>query len=131
MEIVMASGCSTLETAVEAMRLGAYDYITKPILNFDEDLLKVVNKALERRQLLASNQGLSLDLQLSYLSLNCIYLCGHAVDLYSQTGCGLIDKIDCLVRQETVGNVPLRQPGRRGQCLVCNTHAVVHFVALL
>ena len=42
-EVIMASGCGTLQTAVEAMRLGAYDYVSKPILNFDEDLLKVVN----------------------------------------------------------------------------------------
>ena len=62
-EVVMASGCGTLETAIEAMRLGAYDYVTKPILNFDEDLLKVVKKALERRRLLAANRRLARDLQ--------------------------------------------------------------------
>lgn len=61
-EVVMASGCGTLETAVEAMRLGAYDYVTKPILNFDEDLLKVVKKALERHRLLAANRKLAQDL---------------------------------------------------------------------
>ena len=62
-EVVMASGCGTLDTAIEAMRLGAYDYVTKPILNFDEDLLKVVNKALERRRLLSANRKLARDLQ--------------------------------------------------------------------
>ncbi|MEM7166057.1 MAG: response regulator [Planctomycetota bacterium] len=62
-EVVMASGCGTIESAIESMRLGAYDYVTKPILNFDEDLLKVVRKALERRKLLASNRKLSGDLK--------------------------------------------------------------------
>lgn len=62
-EVVMASGCGTIESAIESMRLGAYDYVTKPILNFDEDLLKVVRKALERRKLLTSNRKLSADLQ--------------------------------------------------------------------
>ena len=62
-EVIMASGNGTLQTAVEAMRLGAYDYITKPILNFEEDLLKVVQKALERKRLLATNRKLALDLQ--------------------------------------------------------------------
>lgn len=62
-EVVMASGCGTLESAIESMRLGAYDYVTKPILNFEEDLLKVVRKALERRQLVFANQQLALDLR--------------------------------------------------------------------
>src|SRR5690348_12504714 len=29
-EVIMATGHATLETAVESMKLGAYDYITKP-----------------------------------------------------------------------------------------------------
>lgn len=62
-EVVMASGCGTLETAVEAMRMGAYDYVPKPILNFQDDLLKVILKALERRRLLALNRRLSADVQ--------------------------------------------------------------------
>lgn len=62
-EVVMASGCGTIESAIESMRLGAYDYVTKPILNFDEDLLKVVRKALERRSLLTANQKLTGDLK--------------------------------------------------------------------
>ncbi len=62
-EVIMASGNGTLQIAVESMRLGAYDYITKPFLNFEEDLLKVVRKALERRRLLATNRELARDLQ--------------------------------------------------------------------
>lgn len=62
-EVVMASGCGTIESAIESMRLGAYDYVTKPILNFDEDLLKVVRKALERRELLTANRTLTEDLR--------------------------------------------------------------------
>ncbi|MGE3163693.1 MAG: response regulator [Planctomycetota bacterium] len=62
-EVVMASGCGTIESAIESLRLGAYDYVTKPILNFDEDLLKVVRKALERRRLLSANQKLTRDLK--------------------------------------------------------------------
>lgn len=62
-EVIMASGCGTIESAIESMRLGAYDYVTKPILNFDEDLLKVVRKALERKRLLSTNQKLTRDLK--------------------------------------------------------------------
>ena len=62
-EVVMASGCGTIDSAIDSMRLGAYDYVKKPILNFDEDLLKVVRKALERRRLLGSNRKLANDLK--------------------------------------------------------------------
>ena len=48
-EIIVMTAYGTIETAVEAMRLGAWDYIQKP---FSEDELFVkVDKALERRWL--------------------------------------------------------------------------------
>jgi DNA-binding NtrC family response regulator len=44
--VVMISGHGDLETAVKAMRMGAYDYISKPPdLNH---LLQTVNAALQR-----------------------------------------------------------------------------------
>jgi two-component system response regulator PilR (NtrC family) len=51
--VVMVSAFSSTETAVEAMKLGAYDYITKP---FKVDEVKVIIKnALERKRLLDEN----------------------------------------------------------------------------
>ena len=50
--VIMVTGHGTVETAVEAMRLGAFDYLTKP---FDlTDLMKTVNQALLRSQQAAS-----------------------------------------------------------------------------
>ncbi len=47
--VIMMTAYSTIESAVEAMKLGAYDYITKP---FDMDqLLRTVAKALETTKL--------------------------------------------------------------------------------
>ncbi|NOX58215.1 MAG: sigma-54-dependent Fis family transcriptional regulator [Planctomycetes bacterium] len=47
--VIMMTAFSTIESAVEAMKLGAYDYITKP---FDmEQLLRTVAKALETTRL--------------------------------------------------------------------------------
>ncbi len=44
--VIMVTGHGSVETAVEAMRLGAFDYLTKP---FElQDLLKTVNQALAR-----------------------------------------------------------------------------------
>jgi len=47
--VIMVTALGVLETAVKAMRLGAYDYINKPF-NLDE-LAIIVKKALETRQL--------------------------------------------------------------------------------
>ncbi len=46
--IMMVTGFGSVQTAVEAMRLGAYDYLTKPCNN-DELVIKV-RRALEERQ---------------------------------------------------------------------------------
>ena len=47
--VIMMTAFSTIESAVEAMKLGAYDYITKP---FDMDqLLRTVAKSLETTKL--------------------------------------------------------------------------------
>ena len=48
-EVVLVTAVRTVRTAVAAMKLGAFDYLTKP---FEEDeLLSVVRRALERRSL--------------------------------------------------------------------------------
>lgn len=57
-EVIIATGCGSVHSAIEAMRFGAFDYITKPIVNFDEDLLKVVQAALlARRKKLSEGKG--------------------------------------------------------------------------
>jgi len=49
-EVIIATGCGSMGNAVEALRFGAFDYITKPILDFDEDLLRTVERALDARR---------------------------------------------------------------------------------
>lgn len=53
--VVMVTAIADVQTAVEAMRLGAYDYMTKPF-NLD-DLVNKVQRALERRRLIQENTG--------------------------------------------------------------------------
>jgi DNA-binding NtrC family response regulator len=63
-EIVMITGLSEIQTAVKAMKLGAFDYLPKP---FDPDELShVVERALERRRLLQENQILKTELGAKY-----------------------------------------------------------------
>jgi len=59
-ESIMMTAYGSIETAVEAMRLGAYDYLTKPI-NPSELLLRV-KKVLERKALREEVQRLHLAL---------------------------------------------------------------------
>jgi len=60
MAVVIMTAYGTVETAVEAMKNGAYDFITKP---FDPDHLTVIiQRALENRRLLAENSLLREEL---------------------------------------------------------------------
>jgi two-component system, NtrC family, response regulator AtoC len=52
LEVVLLTAHGTVETAVEAMRLGAYDYLQKPVSSPGE-LRLIVARALERRRLLS------------------------------------------------------------------------------
>ena len=51
---VMLTGYGTIESAVKAMRNGAEDYITKPVI--DEEMLLTVERALARRSLTQENE---------------------------------------------------------------------------
>jgi DNA-binding NtrC family response regulator len=64
LEVIMITGLSQVETAVRSMKLGAFDYLTKP---FDPDELKlVVERALERRRLLQENLNLKTQVASKY-----------------------------------------------------------------
>jgi DNA-binding NtrC family response regulator len=58
--VIVMSAYGTIETAVEAMRMGAYDFLTKP---FDPGHLNVlIDRALENRRLMAENSLLRKEL---------------------------------------------------------------------
>jgi DNA-binding NtrC family response regulator len=62
--VIMITAYGTVKTAVEAMKTGAYDYLTKPI-DYDE-LALVVNRALEHQQLIEEVRNLRLTLDEKY-----------------------------------------------------------------
>lgn len=55
-QVVMLTGHGTIDTAIEAMKLGAYDYLTKPCDL--EEMRTVIERALERRELQRENAAL-------------------------------------------------------------------------
>src|SRR4030043_1673514 len=62
--VIMITGFSTVETAVEAMKLGAFDYIPKPFT--PDEVSIVVKKAIEKKSLLLENVYLRQELQGKY-----------------------------------------------------------------
>ena len=69
-DVVMVTGLSQIQTAVKAMKLGAFDYLSKP---FDPDELKlVVGRALERRRLVSENRSLKDEVSSKYRFENII-----------------------------------------------------------
>ncbi len=51
-EVIVLTAYGTIETAIEAMKLGAFDYLQKPVSS-PAELRLIVQRALERRDLLA------------------------------------------------------------------------------
>jgi two-component system, NtrC family, nitrogen regulation response regulator NtrX len=66
--VVMMSGHGTVETAVKATRLGAYDFIEKPISL--AKLLLSIERALEHSQLRQENQGLKRSADANFEQMN-------------------------------------------------------------
>lgn len=92
-DVIMMTGLSEIQTAVKAMKLGAFDYLSKP---FDPDELKhVVDRALERRQLQQENRSLKSEVSSKYRFENII---GSSPPM--QTVFGLIAK--CAPTNSTV-----------------------------
>ncbi len=62
--VIMITAFASVETAITAMKLGAFDYITKPFKN--DEVLVVLKNAVERRQLVVENRALKQNLQARY-----------------------------------------------------------------
>jgi DNA-binding NtrC family response regulator len=61
-EVVLMTAYGTVETAVQAMRDGAYDFVEKPLKRMT--IVKSVRKAAERQSLVAENRSLRQELKL-------------------------------------------------------------------
>lgn len=62
--VIVMTAYSSVDTAVAALRKGAYDYITKPFVN--EDLLQTVKNAATQRQLFHENRLLRREISKQY-----------------------------------------------------------------
>ncbi|MDT5158395.1 MAG: hypothetical protein QOH51_2752 [Acidobacteriota bacterium] len=62
--VVVMTAYSSVDSAVAALRKGAYDYVTKPFVN--EDLLHSIKNALRQRELFRENRALRRELEGRY-----------------------------------------------------------------
>ncbi|MDM7923672.1 MAG: sigma-54 dependent transcriptional regulator [Pyrinomonadaceae bacterium] len=62
-EVIMLTGQGSVETAIQAMKLGAYDYLTKPYRI--AELTALVKQAAEKKQLKTDNQRLRAQIERS------------------------------------------------------------------
>ena len=68
--VIVITGYGTIESAVKAIKQGAYDYLTKPIV--DDELLLAVERAIKQQSLMSENESLRLQLEQKYSLENII-----------------------------------------------------------
>jgi DNA-binding NtrC family response regulator len=66
-EVIMLTGNATVETAIDAMKLGAYDYLTKPYRIME--LSALVTQAAEKQQLKVENKRLRAQIERTHKSM--------------------------------------------------------------
>ena len=59
--VIVITGYGTIESAVRAIKQGAYDYLTKPII--DDELRLAVERAINQQSLMSENESLRLQLE--------------------------------------------------------------------
>jgi DNA-binding NtrC family response regulator len=68
--VIVITGYGTIESAVKAIKQGAHEYLTKPIV--DDELRLAVEKAIKQQSLLSENENLRLQLEQKYRLENII-----------------------------------------------------------
>jgi DNA-binding NtrC family response regulator len=68
--VIVITGYGTIESAVRAIKKGAYDYLTKPIV--DDELRLAIERALKQQSLISENERLRLQLEQKYSLENII-----------------------------------------------------------
>ena len=99
-DVVIITAYGTIETAVEALKVGAIDYITKPV-ELDE-LIILVNRIAERRQLIQENKLLKEDLNKRGVTADkIIYKSQSMAELINLAGRVAASKASVLIQGES------------------------------
>jgi two-component system NtrC family response regulator len=99
-DVVIITAYGTVETAVEAIKVGAIDYITKPIEL--EELLILVDRVAERRSLIRENELLKQELGKTGVSSDkIIYKSPLRAELINMAGRVAISRASVLIQGES------------------------------
>ncbi|TWT32355.1 Transcriptional regulatory protein ZraR [Posidoniimonas corsicana] len=63
-QVILLTGYGTPDSAIEAVRAGAFDYLTKPLM--DDELLMSIERALSQRKVVEENNSLKAELEKKY-----------------------------------------------------------------
>jgi two-component system NtrC family response regulator len=99
-DVIIITAYGTIETAVEAMKVGAIDYITKPV-ELDE-LLILASRVAERRQLIQENRLLKQELSKNGVTADkIIYKSPRMAELINLAGRVAVSKASILIQGES------------------------------
>ncbi|MDA7979103.1 MAG: sigma-54 dependent transcriptional regulator [Pirellulales bacterium] len=62
--VILFTGYGTVDTAIDAIRAGAFDFLTKPLI--DEELELAISRALNQREMVQENKNLKAQLDKRY-----------------------------------------------------------------
>jgi DNA-binding NtrC family response regulator len=113
--VIIITAYASLESAIQALRLGAYDYIIKP-LDFDDVILRI-NRLMEHRELVNENEFLRREVQDKFNVTNIIGESEPMQDVFK-----LIQKVAA-----TKGNVLITGKSGTGKELVARA---IHYHSL-
>ena len=62
--VILITGYGTADSAIDAIRIGAFDYLTKPLI--DDELEMAIQRALTQRKVLEENENLKAQLDIRF-----------------------------------------------------------------
>ncbi len=98
-KIIMMTAFGTVKNAVNAMKMGIYDYLTKPI-NLDE-LLIILRRAIQEQRLISENIDLKSKLSSTYRFDNIIGVSGKMQQVFQKVSKVAYSDATILIRGES------------------------------
>jgi DNA-binding NtrC family response regulator len=120
--VILLTGYGTVETAVEAVRAGAFDFLTKPLI--DEELELAIERALNQRHVIEENKNLKAQLDRRFSIDNIVGRDHRMLKLFEMVDCVADTKATVLITGESgtgkslVARAIHRRSSRRGNSFV-------------